>query len=106
MRPITVSQTGTGSTPAVPLDHYIAPFNVNMLVTVSGTVNYTVQHTFDDVLDPAVTPVWRPHASLASQTTTSEGSYLLPVMAIRLTVNSGSGTATLQLIEAGMPGRS
>ena len=104
MRLIVASQTGTGSTSTIPMDHYINPFNVGFGVKVSGTVNYTVQHTFDDVFDPAVTPTWFNHPVIASQTANQDGNYAFPVMAIRLTVNSGSGTATLNLIQAGISG--
>lgn len=102
MRPITQSQTGAGSTTVVPMDHYISPFNVGFGVVVSGTVNYTVQHTFSNVFDASVTPVFFNHPVIASQTTNQDGNYAFPVTGIRLTVNSGSGTATITLVQAGM----
>jgi len=104
MRPITLSQTGAGSTTAAPMDHYISPFNVGFGVVVSGTVNYTVQHTFDDVFDTSVTPVWFNHPVIAAQTANQDGNYAFPVTAIRLTVNSGTGTATIKIVQAGMTG--
>jgi archaellum component FlaF (FlaF/FlaG flagellin family) len=102
MRPITQSQTAAGSTTAVPMDHYISPFNVGFGVVVSGTVNYTVQHTFSNIFDTAVTPTWFNHPVIAAQTTNQDGNYAFPVTAIRLTVNSGTGTATITLVQAGM----
>jgi hypothetical protein len=86
-------------------DHYQSPFNVGIGVVVSGTVNYTIQHTFDDVLDGAVTPTWFNHPTLASLATSADGNYAFPVRAVRVFVNSGSGTATATVIQAGMPGR-
>lgn len=78
----------------------ITPLNVGFGVIVSGTVNYTVQHTFDD---PAVGfTTWFPHPTVASQATNQDGNYAFPVTGIRLTVNSGGGTATLKLIQAGI----
>jgi hypothetical protein len=100
MRPITVSKTGAGSTDVVVMDHHMNPFNVGMGVVVSGTVNYTVQHTFDNVVAGA-TPTWYNHPTLASLATTSDGNYAFPVTGIRLTVNSGAGTATLTILQAG-----
>ena len=94
MRPVTLSQTGTGSTNGYVADSYISPFNVGFGVAVSGTVNYTVQHTFDGTN-------WFPHPTIASQTTAQDGNYAFPVLQIRLTVNSGGGTAALTLIQAG-----
>lgn len=101
MRSVTKSQTGTGSTAVVVMNTELNPFNVGFGVVVSGTVNYTVQHTFSDVFNSAVTPTWFNHPSIASQTTNQDGNYAFPVSGLRLTVNSGSGTATLTIIQAG-----
>ena len=105
MRPIVKRQTGAGSSAAIPVDHYQSPFNIGFAVVVSGTVNYTVQHTFDDIFDAAVTPTWFNHPSIASQSASADGNYAFPVRAVRITVNSGSGTATMTTIQAGMPGK-
>jgi hypothetical protein len=95
-----VSQTGAGSTSALVMNTDITPFNVGFGILVSGTVNYTVQHTFDD---PAVGfSTWFPHPTIASQSASADGNYAFPVTGIRLTVNSGGGTATLKLIQAGI----
>jgi hypothetical protein len=105
MRPVVVSKTGTGSSSVVPLDHYQSPFNVGFGVVVSGTVNYTVQHTFDDIFDASVTPVWFNHPTIASLAANADGNYAFPVRAVKVLVNSGSGTATMTVIQAGMPGK-
>ena len=106
MRPIVLTKTGTGASSNMAVtDHYQSPFNVGIGVVVSGTVNYTIQHTFDDVLDGAVTPTWFNHPTLASLATSADGNYAFPVRAVRVFVNSGTGTATATVIQAGMPGR-
>jgi len=94
MRPVTLAQTGAGSTNGYVADSYISPFNIGFGVAVSGTVNYTVQHSFDGT-------TWYDHPTIASKTTAQDGNYAFPVTQIRLTVNSGGGTATLTLIQAG-----
>jgi hypothetical protein len=104
MRPITISKTGTGSSSMAVLDHYQSPFNVSVGVVVSGTVNYTIQHTFDNVLAEGVTPVWFSHPTLASQAANADGNYAFPVRAIKVLVNSGTGSATATIIQAGLPG--
>lgn len=104
MRPITQSRTGVGTTAAVPMDHYISPFNVGFGVVVSGGVTYTVQHTFDNVFDSAVTPTWFNHPVIAAQTTNQDGNYAFPVTAIRLNVTAGAGTATITIVQAGLTG--
>lgn len=104
MQAIVISKTGTGSSSLAPLDTYRNPFNIGMGVVVSGTVNYTIQHTFDDIFNPAVTPVWFSHPTLNGLTANADGNYAFPVRAIKILVNSGAGTATATIVQAGMPG--
>jgi hypothetical protein len=100
MKVVSVSKTGTGSSSSIIMNTEITPFNVGFGVVVSGTVNYTVQHSFDD---PAGTiSTWFSHPTVASQAANADGNYAFPVTAIKLLVNSGSGTATLNLIQAGI----
>lgn len=96
----TVSKTGTGSSSALVMNTNVSPFNVGFGVIVTGTVNYTVQHTFDD---PAVGfTTWFSHPTIASETTNQDGNYAFPVTGVKVLVNSGDGTATLKLVQAGI----
>jgi len=104
MRSIVISQSSTGSSSVAPLDTYRNPFNVGIGVVVSGTVNYTIQHTFDDVFNSAVTPVWFSHPTLASLAVSADGNYAFPIKGVKVLVNSGSGTATATIVQAGMAG--
>lgn len=100
MKVQTVSKTGTGSSSALVMNTNISPFNVGFGVVVTGTVNYTVQHTFDD---PAVGfTTWFSHPTIASETTNQDGNYAFPVTGVKLLVNSGDGTAVMNLIQAGI----
>lgn len=95
-----VSKTGTGSSNAIVVNTNISPCNIGFGVVVTGTVNYTVQHTFDD---PAVGfTTWFDHPTVASQATSQDGNYAFPVTGIKVLVNSGGGTATMNLIQAGI----
>lgn len=96
----TVSKTGTGSSSAIVMNTEISPFNVGFGVIVTGTVNYTVQHTFDNPATGFTT--WFSHPTVASQTANADGNYAFPVTGIKLLVNSGDGSATLKLIQAGI----
>lgn len=78
----------------------ISPFNVGFGVIVSGTVDYTVQHTFDDPATGFST--WFSHPTIAAQSTNKDGNYAFPVTGIKVLVNSGTGTATLKLLQAGI----
>jgi archaellum component FlaF (FlaF/FlaG flagellin family) len=107
MRLVTVTQTGTGSSSLVPMDYHLNPFNVGLGIKVSGTVNYTVQHTFDDVFASGYSPssgTWYNHPVLASLTANADGNYAFPCTAIRITVNSGDGSASMTVVQAGIPG--
>lgn len=93
-----VSQTGTGSSAWLPIDWKQPSFAVGMGVAISGTVTYTVEHTFDDVLTGAAATVY-PHSTLAGLSANADGNYAFPVTAVRITVNSGTGTASLTLLQ-------
>lgn len=95
MIPVTLSKTGTGSSTPYVWDYYVAPGNIGFGVIATGTVNYTVQHTFDGTN-------WFNHPTVANATTSMDGNYAFPVLQIRVTVNSGTGTAALTLIQAGL----
>lgn len=95
-----VSKTGTGSSSALVMNTNISPFNVGFGVVVTGTVNYTVQHTFDD---PAVGfTTWFSHPTIAAKTDNQDGNYAFPVTGIKVLMNSGDGTVTMNLIQAGI----
>jgi hypothetical protein len=95
-----VSKTGAGSTSPIVVNTNATPCNIGFGVVVSGTVDYTVQHTFDDPATGFTT--WFPHPTIAAQSINKDGNYAFPVTGIRLTVNSGGGTATLNLVQAGI----
>jgi hypothetical protein len=83
------------------MDHYISPFNVGMAVVVNGTVTYAVQYTYDNVENPAISPYWFTHPTLAGDAN-NVGNFAFPVVAIRLNVSAGNDTATLTLVQAGL----
>lgn len=96
----TVSQTGAGSSSALVVNTNTNPCNVGIGVLVTGTVNYTVQHTFDDPASGFST--WFSHPSLVSLAANADGNYAFPITGVRITVNSGSGTAQMKFVQAGI----
>lgn len=78
----------------------ISPFNVGFGVVVTGTVTYSVQHTFDDPATGFTT--WFSHPTVAAETANADGNYAFPVTGIKLLVSAGTGSATLNLIQAGI----
>lgn len=100
MKTQTVSQTGTGSSTAIVTNTNTTPFNVGFGVVATGTVTYTIQHTFDSPGTGFTT--WYPHPTIAAKTDNQDGNYAFPVSGIKVLVTAGAGTATLNLIQAGI----
>ena len=101
MRPQIYTQTATGTSNWFPMDTRQAPFNVSVAVKInSGTATYNVEHTFDDVFDPAVTPVAFVNSGISAATTNKDGNYIAPVRAIRLNITAGSSpNVTLTILQ-------
>lgn len=107
MRPqvSTISAPGNGT--PIMLDIMHAPFNISLFCVVTGTVNYTVQHTGDDIMNTAASScTWFPHdnADLVNATTNQNDNFSFPVTATRIVMNSGTGSVTLTVIQAGVGG--
>ena len=95
---VTVSG-GTGSSAVLPVNWRANNFGIGFGAVVTGTLTYSVQHTFQNVL-AGETPVWFDHDVVFSKTTTEDGNYAYPVMAVRLNVTAWtSGGVTLTLVE-------
>ena len=107
MRPIQVSVSDASggaknSAPAV-LDYYGRP-EVSLQVVVTGTATYTVQQTLDNPLDANATVTWfdHPDTNLVSQTVNRQGNYAYIPTAVRVRLNSGSGSVRLTVTQAGL----
>lgn len=100
MRVQTVSKTGSGSSSPVVINTNVTPVNIGFAVVVSGTVNYSIQFSYDD---PAVGfTTWFDDVTITSKTGNEDGSINFPISAIKVLVNSGTGTVTLNVIQAGI----
>lgn len=98
-----VSVSSVAASSPIVIDHLAESFAVGFGVTLGGgTMTYSVQHTFDDIFDPAVTPTWFNHDSVAAKVNVDDdGNYAFPVRAVRLNVTAHTGgTGTLTLIQA------
>lgn len=111
---VTVGTNGIGSSPWLLLNRNAAEFAVGVQVVVSGTVNYTVQTTSDDIMgayDPssgiwanAAVPTPFNDSILAAQAANGTTEIDYPCQAVRLLINSGTGTATMTAIQQGIRG--
>lgn len=73
-------------------------FKVMLAVKVTGTINYTAQYTPDSPTDTyanswAVDADWRSVDGLAALAVDDESNIAFPVHGVRLSINSGTGTA-------------
>lgn len=105
MRPTTLNASDVAPLSPVHVpDIIISPFAVALSLRVTGTANVTVQHTMDDVFAPGFDPAvatWHNHSTLAAVAANGDSNYAFPVRGIRLVVNSGVGTASLVIVQAG-----
>lgn len=104
---LTVGTNGVGESAWVRMDMWALP-TIGVQCTVSGTVNYTVQQTFDDPNSPVspVTPAsmtWAncPDLALVAVAVTAQSYYSSIPTFIRVVINSGTGTVTMTLGQAG-----
>ena len=101
---VTVGTNGVASTRPILLDLWgFAPTSIQ--VNVTGTVNATVQQTLDDCNGSAgfaaVKWIDHPDAALEGLSSNVQGNYAYSPMWVRLLLNSGSGTATIKIIQSG-----
>ncbi len=100
---VEVGTNGVGASQEIPLDQYISPFNVSLLLDIVGTVDVTVQFTGDDIFGDAPGPFsWTDHPNLTNITADDDATFISPVSACRLLTNSGVGTAVLRVAQAGL----
>lgn len=109
---VSIGTNGVGSSRWVYLSPHMTPTNVRIACLVAGTVNYTIQYAYQDPAgDPAafpiapVTPTTFDDSLLTGftangVTTITDG----PPVCARVTVNSGTGTVTMILTQAGISG--
>lgn len=98
---ISVGNATIGYTDWIPLDIYTPNQVTNISAKASGTVNYSVEYTNEDPFDRSITQLAVPHpnASLTAATG-SETQFTTTLMrAVRLKVNSGSGSIRFTIVQ-------
>lgn len=109
MRPVTV-QAGASpaSSPVVPLDIYLKPFEVTMQCVITGVVTYSVEWTNDDVFSPTFDPNtanwFAAAANLTAATTSQVGSLTSCVTGVRVRTTAGAGSVAMRITQAGLLG--
>ena len=104
MNRIVFTYNAANSGAIIPLNFNNVSVGIGFACVVSGTVNYTVNHTYDDIYNSAITPTWWPdgQSSLVGATTSQEGNFVLPVSAMQIVINSGTGSVTTTILQQGI----
>jgi hypothetical protein len=89
-------------TPSYIVDRPRKDFQTSFAVDISGTINYTVQSTLQDVFANKESDIyWVDHATVAAATGDAASNYIVPVVAVRVKVNSLTDGATLKFMVIG-----
>lgn len=114
MRPVTITQTGAGSTPWVVCNRNVADGKLSVACQVTGTVNYRVEYTYQDVnysptssyayvVDNPSVNVF-PDVSVNGLTVSAVAVQTNPVAFARVTVASGNGSVQATFLNGGLAG--
>lgn len=106
---VKAGTNGVGATRWLPMNIHAQPVNISIGAVVTGTVNYTLQYTYDDVNAVTSQNVWVPpttwnDTTMVSKTANNDTTFSLPINALRILLNSGTGTVAATVIQAGIIG--
>ena len=104
---LTAGTNGVGSSEWLTLNRDVTSvMNVAFSVElVSGSCNFTIQHTYDDpnnLLDSVVFPLPFSNSTFTGISATGDGSYAVPISAIRVLINSGTGEIRVRILQSGI----
>lgn len=105
----TAGTNGVGASRWIMLNNALTPMNLAVAIElVTGSANYTLEYTFDDpnllganVTAPLAFSDLSP-AALIGGSATKDGVLTMPVFAVRLLINSGTGSLRARLLQAGI----
>lgn len=97
MRPQTITQVGVGDSDWVTLQPNISPAQISTACSLSGTATYTVEYAYD----VAQTIIF-PDMLVQDYTQSAVAVQNDPVLYVRISISSGSGTVTASVVQAGI----
>jgi hypothetical protein len=101
MNPIILTKTGTGRSTLYAADSFQNPFNVGLVITVSGTATFNIEISMDNPMVETPT-TWAAATGFSALSASTVGSLTIPCHAISVNITSGSGTVTANLVQAGV----
>lgn len=105
---VKVGTNTTGSTRWINPSWHVAPFSLELDASVSGTVTYQLEYTLSDYYTPTPGTGAPPSGvvvrstAVAGATGNSSLALAAPIRGWRVTVTSGTGTVTVESIQAGI----
>jgi hypothetical protein len=110
---LTAGTGNTGSSLWQIINWNAVPINLTIAVELrSGSANFTIEHTYDapDILPGAgglnaaglTYPFAWPDPTINGASAAAETSYQIPILAWRLTTNSGTGTLVCRSLQSGL----
>ena len=103
---VSAGTNNVGSTLPNIMNWHATPTDISVSAIVqSGAANYTVQYTYDDpnnLPSGLAAPTWLNVASLTGQTVNGDAELTNNLTALRLLVNSGTGTMRFTVIQGGI----
>ena len=101
MTPVTISRTNTGRSAVIASDSFQNPFNVGLVITITGTPTYNIEISMDDP-STGTPSVWATPSGFSALTAAANGSITIPHHALSINVTSGTGTVTAYVVQAGV----
>lgn len=99
-QPVSLTQVGVGIGPWKNLDWRANPFVVQFNCLVTGTVTFNLETTASDYLTPGTVVIVNP-SSIAASAATAPLTLTSPQRAWRVNVLTGTGSVTVEAIQAG-----
>jgi hypothetical protein len=105
MTTTTITRTNAGRSAVVAVDNFLAPFNVGLGADITaGTPTFNIEYSFDDPMEEgysAATATWFIASGFSGATAKTGGSLTVPCKAVSINITTGSGTVSLQILQAG-----
>lgn len=105
---VTVGTNGIASTTPWMVDQWTNNPNIGLGSVVTGTVNYTVEFSMDNYAPlwdlNSITPTWYSIFGMSAQTANVYTDLNQPCTMVRLTINSGTGSVTINGLQSALFG--
>lgn len=103
---VTVGTTGVNYTRTTLPNMHAQPIQIGIQCDVTGTVDFDLEYSMDDPNGPSgpAAVVWITDADIDGDTATIAKVLNIPIQALRVKLNSGTGSVVTTMIQAGLTG--